>query len=118
MTDWLEEYRDHSYLEEDWGEDISMHFDYRGELTLPREFFDVVAVVVMGETKYPGANWLNEGTTFQGKENEDHMFHHLAALQTAKTAEDYLDTESGLDHGLHLACRALMGYVRRTRGLE
>lgn len=82
------------------------------ELEFPSEFKDVEKVLIMGAKKYGANSWLR-GEHFNHKSNCDSMFHHLS--------EHYCkvdkDEESGLDPLLHLACRALMAYTLKQRGL-
>lgn len=62
--------------------------------------------------KYPADNWLQEdGINSDHKAMHDSMFHHLAK----SFSNQRIDNDSGLDHLLHLAMRALMLYTRISR---
>ncbi len=79
-----------------------------------KEFFDVNKILAMGAGKYKKDGWLDEdgkGTSHQHM--HDSMFHHLSNSFAGVT----VDEESLEDHLLHLACRALMLYTRRKRGI-
>lgn len=80
---------------------------------LPEEFGDVLLVMQEGAKKYPpGDGWLM-GKAFSHRSNHASMCRHLA--------EHYMkvdkDHDTGLDPLLHLACRALMMYTLKKRGL-
>jgi len=78
------------------------------------EFLDFLKVLKMGAKKHGNANWLNvDGKKSSHKDMHASMFRHLAQ----SFANQRLDAESGLDHLLHLASRALMAYTRSKRGL-
>lgn len=84
-------------------------------MELPKEFLDVVKVLEFGAEKYESNGWLEPNAhKMDHKSNHDSMFHHLASSFSG----DRLDNESGLDHLLHLACRALMQYTREKRSVE
>lgn len=79
------------------------------------EFDDYLAVVEMGAKKYKLDGWLDDdGAGTSLKEMHASMFRHLAN----SCAGNRLDSESGLDHLLHLATRALMLYTRIKRGIH
>lgn len=79
------------------------------------EIFDVMKVFVMGDSKYGVDSWLqSDGPTMSIKSNFDSMSHHMAKYY----CQDNKDSESGLDHRLHIACRALMSYVRYMRDIQ
>lgn len=79
------------------------------------EFFDVFKIISMGAGKYKLNNWLTpDGARTSEKEMHDSMFHHLAQSFSNGDA----DKESGEDHLLHLATRALMLYTRRQNGIR
>lgn len=81
---------------------------------MPREFYDVAKVLQFGARKYSEDGWLHtDSYKMSHKENHDSMFHHLAMSFSGQR----LDTESQLDHLLHLSCRALMQYTRIKRGI-
>jgi|SRR6185437_10659158 len=82
-------------------------------LKLYPEMLDVVQVIEAGRVKH-GDTWLNaEGATMSLKDNCASLQRHL----DKKKKGILLDKDSGLDHDLHIACRALMSYVRKKRGL-
>lgn len=79
------------------------------------EFLDFLDVLKMGADKHGNANWLNaDGKKSSHKEMHDSMFHHLSN----SFAGVRIDNDSGLDHLLHLASRALMMYTRLKRGIK
>lgn len=79
-----------------------------------KEFYDFYKVIEMGARKYEADGWLDEdGKGTSHKQMHDSMFHHLA-LSYSRIRND---EESGLDHLLHVATRALMLYVRLKRGI-
>ncbi len=81
-----------------------------------KEFNDVFTVLEFGAKKYELQGWLKEDAYKMGhKDNSDSMFHHLSA---SFVSEGSTDKESGLNHLLHLACRALMEYTRQKRGIR
>lgn len=72
------------------------------------EFYDFLKVLAMGAKKHGNKNWLNaDGKKSSHKDMHASMFRHLAQ----SFANQRLDTESGLDHLLHLASRSLMCYT-------
>jgi hypothetical protein len=80
-----------------------------------KEFYDFYKVIEMGANKYKADGWLDsDGKGTSHKQMHDSMFHHLA-LSFANTRTD---TESGLDHLLHVATRALMLYCRLRRDIK
>lgn len=84
------------------------------ELEKYPEMLDFIEIVLMGAKKYEPEGWLKpDGIKTSEKEMHDSMFHHLASSFCTKD----VDAESGLDHLLHIACRALMLYTRRQRGI-
>lgn len=92
---------------------LSNHFDLPYE-AMPLEMFDFIKIIEIGAKKYSMNNWLEpDGNRSSEKEMHDSMFHHLAE-SFAGVRED---KDSKLDPLLHLACRALMLYTRRQRGL-
>lgn len=82
------------------------------EMHVPVEFSHVIKVLEMGAKKYGANTWL-AGEHFDVHKNHKSMSHHL--LESYR--EMRLDHESGLDPLLHLACRALMEYTLRQRGI-
>lgn len=78
------------------------------------EFLDVVDVLFYGVKKgYDDENWLRpDGNTCSLKDNSASIFRHLAQYGVGNNID-----ESGLDHRLHIACRALMSYTRNKRGV-
>lgn len=91
-------------------------------MEIPKEFLDVVKVLEFGAEKYEANGWLEpDAYKMDHKSNHDSMFHHLAesyVLMEVPGIETRQDMESGLDHLLHLACRALMEYTRMKRGIR
>ena len=94
---------------------------------LPEEMLDFIKIIKMGAEKYALNNWLEEdGKKASEKDMHDSMFHHLSqsfsegqvALRLREPVKEMtVDMESGMDPLLHLACRALMLYTRRQRGI-
>lgn len=81
-----------------------------------KEFLDVLKVLEYGASKYSPDGWLNPDpylAKFNHIDNTSSMFRHLAESYNKLNA----DPETGLDPLLHLACRALMAYCRKKRGL-
>jgi hypothetical protein len=103
------------FLDEQSYQKLSRKFDLPAEAIQP-EMFDFFKIIAMGAKKYKMNNWLEEaGTKSSEKDMHASMFRHLA-----ESSADYwpkADHESGLDPLLHLACRALMLYTRRQRGI-
>ena len=79
----------------------------------PSEFYDVFDVIYFGAEKYEANGWL-EKDNFNLKDNHASMSRHLAEAYMG-VDEDH---ESKLDPLLHLACRALMAYTRKRRGID
>jgi len=80
------------------------------------EMFDFLKVVAIGAKKYAMNNWLEaDGKRSSEKDMHDSMGHHWAESMVGKGKA--LDKDSKLDPLLHLACRALMLYTRRQRGI-
>ena len=98
-----------------------LDFDLAYPSALEPEFLDFLKVVANGAKKYPPpvgarANWLTpNGGTSSHKDMHDRMFHHLARSFANFERQD---NESGLDHLLHLACRAMMVYIRISRDIR
>lgn len=85
------------------------------ENLIPKEFYDVNLVLLNGARKYGRDTYLQEEDYHLNfEDNCASMFRHLAK----HTAGIDNDEESGLDHLLHLACRSLMLYTRKKRGLD
>lgn len=79
------------------------------------EMFDFLKIVSNGAKKYALNNWLDpNGVKCSESDMHNSMFHHLA--ESYSGFRD--DEDSGLDPLLHLACRALMLYTRRQRGIK
>lgn len=92
-------------------EDVYM---YHEDLDIPQEMYDWTDVLEMGAKKYGANNWLEpDGKNANEKNTHASMFRHLAK----SSAGIINDEESGLDHLLHVACRALMLYTRRKRNI-
>lgn len=78
------------------------------------EMLDFIDIIISGAKKHGMDNWLQKRGTKQSlRENTDSITHHIAAKMTGFK----VDSESGLDHYLHAACRCLMGYTRQKRGI-
>jgi hypothetical protein len=80
------------------------------------EMIEAIADVMQAgiDKGYEPEDWLKpDGKKQSLKENFDSMSHHNALIFSG----EFIDKESGLDHGKHLATRALMGVVRRARGI-
>ena len=83
---------------------------------IPHEFFDFLKIVAMGAKKYAMNNWLEpNGKKSSEKDMHDSMGHHWA--ESMVIGKEAIDKDSKLDPLLHLACRALMLYTRRQRGI-
>lgn len=85
------------------------------EIYIPPEFADVAEPLAHGARKYGdgGTGWL-DGKNFSHRNNHASMCRHLAEHYMGVDA----DHETGLDPLLHLACRALMAYTMKKRGLH
>lgn len=82
---------------------------------IPEEMLDFLKVLEMGAKKYDNLNWLEpNGNKSSFKDMHASMFRHLANSQ----ANVRKDEESGEDHLLHLATRALMMYARLKLGIK
>lgn len=78
------------------------------------EMLDFLKVIIKGREKYPDENWLEKnGKSMSRKENYASITRHAAQYFVGEK----IDLDSGLDHRLHLTCRALMSYVRERRGI-
>lgn len=94
--------------------DLQKLYQLPTECAIPNEFFDFLKILSLGAKKYAPNNWLErDGKKSSEREMHDSMFHHLAESFAGQST----DIESGLDPLLHLACRALMLYTRRQRGI-
>ena len=82
------------------------------KIDYPKEFLEVYKVLDIGAKKYGANSWL-KGEHFDHRRNCDSLFHHLAEAYNQKEK----DEESGLDPLLHLACRSLMAYTLKKRGM-
>ncbi len=92
------------------------------DLEIPKEMDDWKKILEMGAKKHGANNWLDpDGKKSSEREMQDSMFHHLA--KSFASSQEFsprgfrFDKESNLDHLLHLACRALMLYTRRQKGI-
>lgn len=87
---------------------------------LPDEFYDVVKVLEHGLDKgYAEDGWLApDGPTMDVKSQAGSMQRHLSKALYGDVMGNKIDTDSGLHHALHLACRALMLYTRYRRGVQ
>lgn len=96
-------------------ENLSAIYDLPDEAIQP-EMFDFLKIISMGAKKYAMNNWLlTDGVKCSESEMHQSMFNHLD--QSRITGRHSRDYESGLDPLLHLACRALMLYTIRKRGI-
>lgn len=76
------------------------------------EFLDVFKIIIIGREKH-GDSWLQpDGATMSKKDNHASLSRHLAKMFVGEELD-----ESGYSHELHIACRALMSYTRKQRGL-
>lgn len=83
---------------------------------VPLEMLDFLEVVAIGAKKYAMNNWLQpDGKRSTEKDMHDSMGHHWA--QSLVEGPGSKDKDSQLDPLLHLACRAMMLYTRRKRGI-
>ena len=98
---------------------LASHFELPSE-AIPAEFFDFIEIIKMGSIKYSMNNWLeSNGTKSSEIDMHASMFRHLAQSSTSKGKSPLKsDDESGLDHLLHLICRAQMLYTRRVRQIR
>lgn len=81
---------------------------------LPEEFLDVLKVIEFGAKKHGADSWLHkDNPSLDHKANHASMSRHLAEAYMGREK----DPESELDPLLHLACRALMEYTRKKRGI-
>lgn len=97
-----------------WGTALIANIYDLPKEAIPEEMFEFLKIVKMGASKYALNNWLNEdGQNADERNMHASMFRHLAA----SSAGQNVDNESGEDHLLHLACRALMLYTRRQRNI-
>lgn len=83
---------------------------------IPLELLDFVKIIKMGAEKYALNGWLEaDGKKCSEKDMHSSMLRHL--IQSLMEGKDAKDHESNLDPLLHLACRALMLYTRRQKGI-
>ncbi len=89
--------------------------DEKLDFTLvPLEFEDVVKVLMFGVKKgYEKDGW-QKGIKFSTDTNLASIRRHANSYRRG----DHTDSESGLNHMLHIACRALMQYTLDKRGAE
>ena len=80
---------------------------------MPTEFDDVVLVLMAGAKKYEARGW-EQGKDFENEKNIASIKRHLDAYRKGTSN----DSESGLHHLLHVACRALMQYTLDKRASE
>lgn len=98
-------------------EDI-LHYAWNNGVQVPSEMLHFIKVMIQSaqQGKYEANNWLKE----EGAINSSHRemiasaFRHVAHA----SCNNETDPDSGLDPLLHAACRCLMLYVRKQRGLE
>ena len=87
----------------------------REALRLPAEMEDWKKILEAGAKKYGANNWLEaDGKNSDEKSMHASLFRHLAKSSANPGS---LDEDSGLDHLLNVACRALMLYTRRRKGI-
>lgn len=80
-----------------------------------KDMLDFLNIFEMGAKKYAVNNWLDpNGAKTSHKDMHASMFRHLAS----SSAGINKDEESGQDHLLHLAARAIMMYIRRKNGIR
>jgi len=92
-------------------------FDKTYPNALQKEFLDWLDIVVIGADKYECNNWLKaDGAKSDRKANFDSMSHHLAEGWVG--GPESIDKESKYHPYKHLACRAIMGYIRDLRGIR
>lgn len=116
-----------TYLDNDKGEDLPLVLIYEGAVEdiaaytqkyfplWKKEFYDFYKVIEMGAKKYEADGWLDpDGKGTSHKQMHDSMFHHLAQSYSKIRNDD----ESGLDHLLHVATRAMMLYCRLRRDIK
>lgn len=100
------------FLDDEEFETFSNHLERVG--LMPKEFYDIGFVLEMGAKKYTPNGWLDKnGVSQDRKSTYASMHRHLSQ----SLAGIDLDDESGQDHLLHLACRALMLYTRKKRNI-
>lgn len=82
---------------------------------VPEEFFDFLDIIDIGAKKYAPNNWLEpDGMRSSHKDMHDSIFHHIAESYSGFRE----DQQSGKDPLLHAACRILMLYTRKKRGIK
>lgn len=87
---------------------------YKDLLDKYPEILDIFKVFVMGQKKH-GDSWLEaNGKGMSRKEQFASLTRHAAKYYMGEE----LDEESKLPHELHIACRAIMEYIRKQRGLN
>ena len=82
------------------------------EIHIPAELSHFLKVLDMGAKKYGANSWLS-GNHFDAISNQKSIQHHLLESNLG-IREDH---ESGLDPLLHAACRIMMEYTLRSRGM-
>lgn len=88
--------------------------NYKNLLEQYPEILDIFKVFVMGQKKH-GDSWLEaNGKGMSRKEQFASLTRHAAKYYMGEE----LDEESKLPHELHIACRAIMAYIRKQRGLN
>jgi hypothetical protein len=77
------------------------------------EFLDVFKVLIEGEKKHKPLGWLEpDGAKTSRLDQFASLNRHCAKYFIGEELD-----ESGLPHELHIACRALMSYTRKKRGI-
>lgn len=95
-------------------EDDKKLWEAPANMERPAEFQDVYDILAFGARKYAANEWLEQPEVLNHRDNAASMFRHLAS----HTAGIERDGESGYDHLLHLAARALMMYTLKKRGIN
>lgn len=86
---------------------------YLQSIDFPLEFLDLIKVMEMGAVKHGKDSWRHaDNISLSFGNNHASMYRHWE--KSLRGIRD--DEESGLDHYLHIATRALMAYARNKRG--
>lgn len=90
--------------------------DFLDKLNLPVELDDFKQVLIKAakSSKYPPNDWLLPEGKKQDRINQyNSISHHINQILMG----NFIDSDSGLDHRLHAACRLMMDYTRSKRGI-
>lgn len=83
--------------------------------TIPNEMLDFIDVIKFGAKKHGEDSWLDkDNKSMENMNNFSSCARHNALAHTRKEK----DKESRLSHHLHAACRHLMKYTRKKRGID